>query len=119
MAPQEFIFDYIALSELPAIATAHAMGTKKVLSKGRNDLTRITQIAWGSLMPGEAVSEHRHPDMDECFYFIRGSGALTVNGQVHPLHEGLYIRIPAMAEHALACTDEKLEFFYFGLQVYS
>ena len=82
------------------------------------DLTRITQIAWARLLPNEQVPQHRHPDMDECFFFTKGSGEIIVDEVKYELAEGVFLIIPAGGSHSLYCTGETLEFFYFGLQVY-
>ena len=109
---------YSKLNELEAVSTAHLLGTKKVLSKGRNDLTRVTQIAFGNLLPSEEIPVHKHTDMDECFFFTRGLGSMKVNNQEFELSEGVFLTVPATAEHSIKCTDDSLEFFYFGLQVF-
>lgn len=109
---------YLQLSGIEAVSTAHASGTKKILSRGRPDLTRITQIAWGCLQPTERVAEHKHADMDECFFFTGGHGSMKIGGKNYPLSEGVFMTVPAGTEHALICNEETLTFFYFGLQVY-
>ncbi|WP_170139420.1 cupin domain-containing protein [Larkinella arboricola] len=91
---------------------------KKILLSGRDDLTRVTQIGWGTLLPTEKIPPHRHMDMDEFFFFIKGTGSMKVNGQDFILTEGVFISVPAIALHELECTGEPLEFFYFGLQIY-
>ena len=109
---------YTRLSEVAAIATAHAAGSKKVLSGGRADRTRITQIAWGTLDADEAIPSHTHPDMDECYFFTGGSGTMKIDGKEFELADGVFITVPATAEHSMQCTGQSLHFFYFGLQVY-
>lgn len=82
------------------------------------DLTRVTQMAWGRLEPGEIISKHNHPDMDECFFVTKGVGMITVDDEDFELSEGVFLIVPAMAWHSLTCVGEVLEFFYFGLQIY-
>jgi mannose-6-phosphate isomerase-like protein (cupin superfamily) len=108
---------YLKLHDIEAIPTAHAAGMKKVLSKGNIDLTRLTQIAWGSLKPEEEIPLHQHADMEECFFFIKGQGKIFINSREFELSEGVFLIVPPTAEHFLKCTGEQLEFFYFGLQV--
>jgi mannose-6-phosphate isomerase-like protein (cupin superfamily) len=110
---------YKKLAEIDAIATAHASGSKKVLSAGRHDLTRITQIAFGILSREEQVPAHIHQDMDECFFVTRGIGTMTINDENFQLEEGVFVTVPARCRHSLYCTGATLEFFYFGLQVYN
>jgi quercetin dioxygenase-like cupin family protein len=112
------MINYLTLNSIEAIPTAHSAGIKKVLSRGHADLTRLTQIAYGSLATGESIPAHHHKDMEESFFFTRGAGLIIVDEQEFALAEGVFIVIPAQAEHYLECTGEGLEFFYFGLQVY-
>lgn len=109
---------YLRLENIEPIPTAHSAGIKKVLSRGHVDLTRLTQIAYGSLKSGEEIPTHSHADMEECFFFTKGLGKMILNGAAFELGEGVFIIVPATAEHYLTCTGEGLEFFYFGLQVY-
>jgi len=109
---------YFKLDDIESIPTAHAAGLKKVLSRGHADLTRLTQIAWGSLRPQEEIPMHSHDDMEECFFFIKGMGIMIVSEQEFILSKDVFLIVPPKAAHFIKCTGEELQFFYFVLQVY-
>ena len=106
------------LSEVQAVSTAHSVGIKKVLLRSGESNSNLTQIAYGSLAPGEQVAIHKHPTMEECFFFLEGKGIYNVEGESIDLEKGTFVRIPANTDHAMKCTGtEKLEFFYFGVAI--
>ncbi|WP_312340160.1 cupin domain-containing protein [Anaerospora hongkongensis] len=49
--------------------------------------------------PGQNTPEHIHPDMDEVFYIVEGSGVLTINGQEFGLEEKDIILSPRGEGH--------------------
>ena len=104
------------MSEVEAVNTAHSVGIKKVLLRNGQSNSDLTQVAYGSMAPGEQVGVHKHPTMEECFFFLEGKGIYEVDGESIALEKGTFVRIPANTDHAMKCTGtEKLEFFYFGV----
>ena len=100
------------LSMVEAVTTAHGVGMKKVLLRKGESVSNLTQIAYGSLNPHEHVETHRHPDMEEFFFFLAGRGVYYVDGENVELEKGVFVRIPANTEHFMKCTGpETLEFF--------
>lgn len=108
------IFEW--LKNLPANVTAHGMGRKFVFLNNDDSETALTQFAYGSMAPGEGCEEHTHPSMDECFFFLKGSGQYKVGETIYELMPETFLRIPAGIPHALIATGyENLEFVYFGV----
>lgn len=104
------------LADIPATATAHGMGRKFVFLNNNDTQTALTQFAYGSIAPNEGCEEHTHPTMDECFYFLKGTGNYKVGDIVYELKPESFLRIPAGTPHALRATgNENLEFVYFGV----
>lgn len=104
------------LKNIPAIVTAHGEGKKFVFLNNQDTTTALTQFAYGSFMPGEKCSMHMHPTMDECFFFLKGSGKYTVAGNEYALQPNSFLRIPATTQHELEATgNTNLEFVYFGV----
>ena len=104
--------------ETDFIKTSHITGLKKVFISSAQVDSKLTQVSYGKLLPGEIIEEHFHASMEEFFYFIKGSGVYIVNGTEITIRENTFIYIPARAHHQLICNNtESLEFVYFGVAV--
>lgn len=107
---------YSHLSELTPEPTAHGSGSKFVFLSNDELDSRQTQIAYGSFKPGEICQEHLHPTMEECFFFLKGTGIYIVGDERIELINGTFLRIPAGVRHTLiAMGTEPLEFVYWGV----
>jgi len=107
---------YGRLADIPAGTTAHDAGRKFVFLHNNDSNTNLTQFAYGTFGPGEGCEMHSHATMEECFYFIKGTGTCTMNDTTYPLEPGCFIRIPPGVAHMLSATGiETLEFIYFGV----
>jgi quercetin dioxygenase-like cupin family protein len=107
----------LATRELVPVATAHNSGTKKVLSRGFDQPVVIKQVAVGTLLPGETVEPHTHPDLDEYYYVLTGNGTMRVDQQTYELAAGDFVIVTAGSEHELRSGDKPLEFYYQSFQV--
>jgi quercetin dioxygenase-like cupin family protein len=105
------------LADLEGNATAHGVGQKFVFLKGNDTPTTVTQVAYGTMEPGEVVELHVHPTMEEYFYFVEGAATYTIGGQFYSCTPGTFIRIPANTLHGLSTQDSGAGFFYFGVAV--
>src|SRR4051794_19394522 len=105
------------LSDLEPVNTAHNVGKKFVFLKGGDMPTAVTQIAYGTMEPGEVVELHLHPTMEEYFYFVEGAATYTIADQLYPCTAGTFIRIPANTLHGLSTDESPAAFFYFGVAV--
>ncbi len=58
------------------------------------------------LEPGEGLPLHRHPDYEQIFYVLEGTGVLEVGEQPerHPVRPGDLVRIPPHTLHRVVCT---------------
>ena len=107
---------YRQLAQIESIHTSHNAGQKQILLNGNETQTRITQVAYGTLAPGEIVAEHSHQDMEECFYFIEGTGIYKLNGEEYKVCQGTFIKIPENTTHELRVVEDKpLRFIYWGI----
>lgn len=59
-----------------------------------------------ALQPGEAPPLHRHPDYEQIFYMLEGTGVLEIGEppERHPAQPGDLVRIPPHTAHRLVCT---------------
>ena len=103
------------LNKLHFKKTNHGSGRKKVFLSNNDTHTALTQFAYGEFNPGERCERHSHPTMEECFYFISGSGTYIVGDDTYKLSAESFLRIPAGTPHELRCADEPLKFVYVGL----
>ncbi|GAB4033633.1 cupin domain-containing protein [Spirosoma jeollabukense] len=105
-----------SLADLECELTAHAQGTKQVFLRYGDTSTDLTQVAYGSFSQTDYCELHMHPTMEECFFFLKGTGLYIVGNQKIALQQGVFIRIPAGILHRLEATsDVPLEYVYFGV----
>ena len=98
------------------VLTAHGEGEKHVFITDKDVQTKVTQFAYGKLMPGENCAGHFHPTMEEFFYFINGEGEYLIDGAVYNIKADTFFRIPVNTLHALKATGtQPLTFVYFGI----
>jgi len=94
----------------------HGTGQKKVFVGLSDTLTQLTQFAYGELQPGEVCLSHKHPTMEEYFYFLDGKGVYVIDGTEHIIRDDTFLRIPANTFHHLECRGKtSLCFVYFGV----
>lgn len=105
-----------SLTTLERELTAHAQGIKQVFLRNSDTPTNITQVAYGSFSQTDYCELHSHPTMEECFFFLKGTGTYWVGDEAIALHHGVFVRIPAGVPHWLEATGEnQLEYVYFGV----
>lgn len=105
-----------SLADLERERTAHAQGAKQVFLRNGDTSTNLTQVAYGSFSRTDYCDLHMHPTMEECFFFLKGTGIYVVGSQKISLKEGVFVRIPAGILHRLEATgDDPLEYVYFGV----
>ena len=105
-----------SLLHLEPELTAHAQGVKQVFLRNGDTPTSITQVAYGHFSSADYCELHTHPTMEECFFFLKGTGIYIIGDQAIPLQHGVFIRIPAGVLHRLEATgSEPLEYVYFGV----
>ncbi|GAB3702650.1 hypothetical protein GCM10027592_32270 [Spirosoma flavus] len=105
-----------SLANLIPEVTAHAQGAKQVFLRNGDTPTQLTQVAYGSFQQSDYCEMHAHPTMEECFFFLKGTGLYTVDNQPIQLSSGVFVRIPAGVPHRLQTTSaEPLEYIYFGV----
>ena len=101
------------LSDIIPVLTAHGMGKKQVFKSNKDLHNKLTQISLGTFSPGGQCEEHEPPTMYEYFFFIRGKGFYTINGQVIDIKENVFLEIPPKTKHSLkAVGNGNLEFVY-------
>ena len=107
------------ISELTGRPTSHNSGTKKVITTNPSGPVMIKQIAVGILQPGETIEEHRHPDLDEHYFVLSGSGSMQVEERIYELKKGDFILVTAGSLHRIYDITQTLEFYYQGFELVS
>ena len=105
-----------SLTTLERELTAHAQGYKQVFLRNSDTATKLTQVAYGEFSREDHCELHAHATMEECFFFLKGTGIYKVGNQSIELQAGVFVRIPAGIPHQLEVTSlDSLEFVYFGI----
>ena len=73
-------------------------------ASGSSNLALGTQ----PVLRGTGVPVHRHFEMDEAFYVLRGSGIFTLNDAPHTFEQGATIFIPRKSWHGFANPEYEL-----------
>ncbi|MGH7940760.1 MAG: cupin domain-containing protein [Limisphaerales bacterium] len=58
--------------------------------------------------PGKAPPLHKHDDMEQIFYVLKGAGILSISGKrkKYPVKAGDVVRIPPRALHSIQCAGK-------------
>ena len=107
---------YKNLKSIAAESTSHAIGSKRILLKGSECESMLTQAAIGFLLKGEFVENHSHPTMEEFYFFINGKANLSINDIEHFCEKGTFIKIPKDSIHSLMAITE-IDFIYWGIAI--
>lgn len=75
--------------------------------------TPRSQLVVMALAPGEEIGLERHEGHDQFIRVEAGSGVAILNGERHPLEDGVAVVIPAGTEHNVVNTSgsEKLRLY--------
>ncbi|HEY8717867.1 cupin domain-containing protein [Pengzhenrongella sp.] len=61
---------------------------------------------WVALVPGAETGTHQHGHTEEAFYFLSGSGVVTLDGEGFEVQPGDVVLTPVMSDHAVANTGD-------------
>jgi mannose-6-phosphate isomerase-like protein (cupin superfamily) len=63
--------------------------------------SRNLTITWVDVPPGGEQRAHSHPDSEQVYVIVRGSGRMNVAGDAERVGEGDLVFIPPAAEHGI------------------
>ncbi len=63
--------------------------------------------------PGQSTPIHQHPQQDEIFYVLEGSGKLTLGDGETAIHPQSLILVPAQTRHGLVAGETRLVILFF------
>ncbi len=75
--------------------------TIRELLAHRNSAIRNQSLAEARLPPGRATIPHHHAIVEEIYYILTGTGAMTLGDETHPVGPGDAIAIPPGARHTI------------------
>ena len=107
---------YKNIKSIAAESTSHAIGSKRILLKGSECESMLTQAAIGSLLKGEFVENHSHPTMEEFYFFIKGKAKLTIDNIEYSCKKDTFIKIPKNSIHSLMAITS-IDFIYWGIAI--
>lgn len=76
--------------------------SKDLESKNFNSCDHATYLTGGGVAP------HNHVGVEEVFYFIRGEGVFTLNGQDIPVKAGSVVAVPPESYHGIRNTGNDI-----------
>jgi mannose-6-phosphate isomerase-like protein (cupin superfamily) len=64
--------------------------------------SRNLTVTWVEVPPGAEQRPHTHPDAEQVYVIVQGSGRVQVAGDVERVSEGDLVFVPPSAEHGIA-----------------
>ena len=102
------------LKNIAVESTSHSIGMKRILLKGSESESMLTQAAIGSLLKDQFVDNHSHPTMEEFYFFIKGNAKVTIENTEYFCKKDTFIKIPKDAIHSLKAITA-IDFIYWGI----
>ncbi len=89
---------------------------KRVLLQDSDTRSNLKMLNHACLEVGESFSAHRHPDMEEVFYFLEGEGQFSLNGERVSVQSGDCLYVSCGTTHTCTNTgNQPLVFLAFGV----
>jgi len=67
----------------------------------RNSSIRKQSLAEARIAPGQTTTPHYHPESEEIYFVLEGSGEMRIGDEVREVHAGDAIAIPPGAVHQI------------------
>lgn len=97
----------IYLDTVP-LTIAHESVRRKQLIKPGDLSSSIQTLNLVELFPGESIPPHSHPDCEELYLFLTGSGLMTVSGNSLKVTKKHLITVNPGEVHELINNKEKI-----------
>lgn len=94
-----------SLNKAKPFITKDSSIIRPILDKTNAPVKNCT-LAEAVLKPGKSTIEHRHNESEEMYYFISGSGKMSLNNKWFAVTKGDGVLIPAGTRHKLANTGK-------------
>ena len=105
--------------EVPTHEDPKNPGAFKKVIVGREDVdpkSKLMMVNLARVLVGRIHPEHKHPTMEEIFYFLEGEGEIVLDGRASKVTSGDRIIVRAGTLHEIRNTGKKeLKFIGFGI----
>jgi len=88
------------------IKTRHGSEIRPLVDRTTSAITQCS-LAEELLLPGQAVTLHRHHKIEEIYYVVEGRGVMTVGDERQEVAAGDAIYVPRGQRHTLANTGSE------------
>ena len=95
--------DVVNISEVSEFTTADGSTIRELLNY-RNSVNRHQSLAEARLSPGHRTTPHHHPQAEEIYYVLSGSGVMTIGDETRDVIPGDAIAIPPGQRHTIINT---------------
>ena len=97
--------------DIQNLAQARAFTTKdgseiRELLAHRNSCIRNQSLAEARVQPGRSTAPHYHPQTEEIYYILAGTGRMRIGEDVREVGPGDAIAIPPGRVHTITATGE-------------
>jgi mannose-6-phosphate isomerase-like protein (cupin superfamily) len=98
--------DIIQRDDCTAFETKDGSEIREIMAY-RNSACQRTSLAEATVHPGKSTTPHRHPETEEIYYFLSGSGHMQVADEEADVRPGDAVLIPPGAAHKLTNTGSE------------
>jgi mannose-6-phosphate isomerase-like protein (cupin superfamily) len=88
---------------VPSFITKDGSEIRELLAH-RNSCIANQSLAEARLAPGASTTPHFHPQTEEIYYLIEGTGRMTIGGETREVGPGDAIAIPPGSVHTITNT---------------
>ena len=81
--------------------------TIRELLSHRNSGIRKQSLAEATLPPGVLTERHHHPQTEEIYYILIGTGRMEIDGQIREVGPGDAVAIPPGCSHCIQNTGSE------------
>ena len=93
------------IARVPAFVTKDGSEIRELLAH-RNSCIRKQSLAEARVAPGASTTPHYHPNTEEIYYILEGTGRMSIDGQTSEVEPGDAIAIPPGAVHTIRTTSK-------------
>jgi mannose-6-phosphate isomerase-like protein (cupin superfamily) len=93
------------IDRVPAFTTKDGSEIRELLAH-RNSCIAQQSLAEARLPPGGQTAPHYHPQTEEIYYILAGTGRMTIGDETRDVGPGDAIAIPPRAVHTIATTSD-------------
>ncbi len=106
------------MADIPEEGVSHDPQIRKKVMIRDGELPHLNKFAQARIAPGQAASAHSHEKFYEVFLIESGVGIVKVDGQEHPVSQGMCVIFEPNEVHELINNDSsEMVITYFGLEV--